>query len=93
VVKIGRLVKLTTSPPSVRADCIENVVASTSYNPMGPHGLLLYLIFTILCGRAVKSRNVFARSNTGIVGSNPNGWMSAFIQFVLSCVGSVLAAG
>jgi hypothetical protein len=34
----GRLVKLTTSPPTV--NCLENVGASTSHKPMGLHGLL-----------------------------------------------------
>jgi hypothetical protein len=37
-----------------------------------------------------KARNVFARSSTGIVGSNPTRGMDVF---VLSCVGSGLATG
>jgi hypothetical protein len=43
-----------------------------------------------------KARNVFARSNTGIVGSNPTqSLMSLRVSsaFVLSCVGSGLATG
>jgi hypothetical protein len=39
-VKGGRRVRLTTTPPFVSADCLENVGASTSHNPMGLHGLL-----------------------------------------------------
>jgi hypothetical protein len=35
-----RLVGLTTSPPSVSANCLESVGASMSYNPMGLHGML-----------------------------------------------------
>jgi hypothetical protein len=38
-VKRGRRVRLTTLQPSV-SRCLENVVASTSHNPMGLHGLL-----------------------------------------------------
>jgi hypothetical protein len=37
-VKDGRRVRLTTLPLS--ADCLENVGASTSHNPMGHRGLL-----------------------------------------------------
>jgi hypothetical protein len=47
--KDGRRVRLTTSLPSVSRLSRENVGASTSYNPMGLHGLLqreLYLFFT-----------------------------------------------
>jgi hypothetical protein len=43
-----------------------------------------------------KVWTVFARSNTGIVGSNPKqgmDYLSAFILFVLPCVGSGLATG
>jgi hypothetical protein len=39
VVKEGRLLELITHR-HLRADCLENVAASTSYNPMGLHGLL-----------------------------------------------------
>jgi hypothetical protein len=45
-VKGGRRVRLTTLPPSVSRLSRQNVGASTSHNPMGPHGLLqgqLYL--------------------------------------------------
>jgi hypothetical protein len=41
---------LTISPPSV-SDCLENVGPSTSYTPMGVHGLLkgyLYFLFLTL---------------------------------------------
>jgi hypothetical protein len=37
-VKSGRRVGLTTLPPP-RADCLENVGASTSHNPKGLQGL------------------------------------------------------
>jgi hypothetical protein len=41
-----------------------------------------------------KTSTVFAHSNTKIVGSNPTqSIMSAFIVFLLSCVGSGLAKG
>jgi hypothetical protein len=44
-----------------------------------------------------KARNGFARSNTGIVGLNPNQHMDVYVcvcsVFVLSCVGSGLATG
>jgi hypothetical protein len=39
-VKGGRLVRLTTTPPDMSIDCLENVEASTSHNPMGLHRLL-----------------------------------------------------
>jgi hypothetical protein len=39
-VKGGRRVRLTTSPQSV-TDCVENMEASTSHNPVGLHCLLL----------------------------------------------------
>jgi hypothetical protein len=48
-VKGGRHVRLT-SPPSASQLSRENVGASTSHNPMGPHGLLqgyLYLLLGI----------------------------------------------
>jgi hypothetical protein len=38
--KGGRRVRLTTSPCLLWVDCLENVVATTSHNPMGLHGLL-----------------------------------------------------
>jgi hypothetical protein len=47
MLKGGRRVRLTTSPPSVSRFSRENVGASTSHNPMGLHGLLqgyLYLL-------------------------------------------------
>jgi hypothetical protein len=42
-----------------------------------------------------KARNVFARSNAGIVGSNPTQGMNVCVYyvFVLFCVGSGLASG
>jgi hypothetical protein len=42
-----------------------------------------------------KARKVFARSNTGIVGSNPNQGMDVRVSsvIVLSCVGSGLVTG
>jgi hypothetical protein len=39
-VKGSRRVGLTTLPPSVSRLSRQNVGASTSHNPMGPHGLL-----------------------------------------------------
>jgi hypothetical protein len=39
-VKGGQRIKLTTSPPSVSWLFRENVAASSSYTPMGLHGLL-----------------------------------------------------
>jgi hypothetical protein len=48
-------------------------------------------------GRAVYAWNVFARSNTGIVGSNPTQGIDAslhlFCVCVVSCVGSGLESG
>jgi hypothetical protein len=42
-----------------------------------------------------KARNVFARSNIGIMGSNPTRGMDVCVYsaFVLSCVGSNLMSG
>jgi hypothetical protein len=42
-------VRLTTSPPSVTADCVENVGASTYHNPMGLHGLLQRQFYPLKC--------------------------------------------
>jgi hypothetical protein len=40
-----------------------------------------------------KAWTVFARSNTGVVGSNPTRVMDVCVYSVLSCVCSSLAAG
>jgi hypothetical protein len=39
-VKGGRRVELTTLPPSMSPDCLENVGTSTSHSSMAIHGLL-----------------------------------------------------
>jgi hypothetical protein len=47
-------------------------------------------------GRAVQGMNVFARSNTGIVGSNPIRGMDVYVCLFcvcVLCVGSGLATG
>jgi hypothetical protein len=38
---------MITSPPFLWADCLENVEASTSHNPMGLHGLLQGLLYLL----------------------------------------------
>jgi hypothetical protein len=71
------------------------------FNPI--HTVITYFIRvrfnTHLCTKAItlaarsKARNVFARSNTGIVSSNPTRGMDVCVysEFVLSCVRSGLA--
>jgi hypothetical protein len=53
-VKVGRCVRPTTSPPSV-IDCLEDVGASTSHNPVGLHGLLQGKLFYGLFNDVVGS--------------------------------------
>jgi hypothetical protein len=98
-VKVGRLVTLTTLPPSVSRLSRENVGASTSHNPMGLHDLLtrIALPLPITVTARSKARIVFARSNTGIVGSNPTQNMDVCVRLfcvcVVLCVGSGLVTG
>jgi hypothetical protein len=47
-VKGDRRVRLTNLPPSVSRLSRENVGASTSHNPMGLHGLLHGIAFTLI---------------------------------------------
>jgi hypothetical protein len=56
----------------------------------------IYSSLPITMAARSKAWTVFARSNAGIVGSNPTqGWMSVCVYsvFMLSCVGSGLATG
>jgi hypothetical protein len=58
----------------------------------------VYLVFLpITVAARSKARNVFPRTNTGIVGSNPIRetfmFLCVYSMFVLSCVGSGLATG